>query len=107
MQSLKLTLAALTTGLMLTTVLATMLAMSSAAHAESLDMDAGSAMLTGGDRPTRGMTMQKVQSDWGQPTMRRAPVGEPPITRWEYPEFVVYFEHNRVIHAVLKRGSAG
>lgn len=95
MQSLKLTLAAL------------LLALGSAAHAETLDTDTGHAMLTGGDRPTRGMTMQKVQDDWGQPAMRRAPVGEPPITRWEYPEFVVYFEHNRVIHAVLKRGAAG
>jgi hypothetical protein len=99
MQSLKLTLAAL--------LLGPMLALGSAAQAETLDTDAGHAMLTGGDRPTRGMTMQKVQQDWGQPAMRRAPVGEPPITRWEYPEFVVYFEHNRVIHAVLKRGSAG
>jgi len=95
MQSLKLTLVAL------------LLALGSAAHAETLDTDTGHAMLTGGDRPTRGMTMQKVQKDWGQPAMRRAPVGEPPITRWEYPEFVVYFEHDRVIHAVLKRGSAG
>jgi len=103
MQSLNLTLAALTTSLLL----ALMLGMGSAAHAESLDMDTGNAMLTGGDRPARGMTMQKVQADWGQPAMRRAPVGEPPITRWEYPEFVVYFEHNRVIHAVLKRGGAG
>ncbi|WP_405238937.1 hypothetical protein [Lentisalinibacter orientalis] len=107
MQSLKLTLAALTTGLVLAMPMTMLMTMGSAAHAESLDMDTGSAMLTGGDRPTRGMTMQKVQSDWGQPKMRRAPVGEPPITRWEYPEFVVYFEHDRVIHAVLKRGSAG
>ncbi len=99
MQSLKLTLA--------TAMVSLMLALGSAAHGESLDMGAGSAILTGGERPTRGMTMQKVQSDWGQPTMRRAPVGEPPITRWEYPQFVVYFEHNRVIHAVLKRGSTG
>ncbi|HKL61952.1 MAG TPA: hypothetical protein VJ883_01195 [Woeseiaceae bacterium] len=103
MQSLKVTLATLTTGLLLALVLT----MGSTAHGESLDTDTGSAMLTGGDRPSRGMTMQKVQADWGQPAMRRAPVGEPPITRWEYPEFVVYFEHNRVIHAVLKRGSAG
>jgi hypothetical protein len=95
MQSLKLTLAAL------------LLALGSVAHAETLDTDTDRAMLTGGDRPTRGMTMQKVQDDWGQPSMRRAPVGEPPITRWEYPGFVVYFEHNRVIHAVLKRGAAG
>ena len=95
MQSLKVTLAVM------------LLALGSAAHAETLDTDTGHAMLTGGDRPTRGMTMQKVQQDWGQPAMRRAPVGEPPITRWEYPEFVVFFEHDRVIHAVLKQDSAG
>jgi hypothetical protein len=30
------------------------------------------------------------------------PVGEPPITRWDYDKFVVVFEYNRVIHSVTK-----
>lgn len=82
--------------------------MGTTGHAESLSMDeAGRGLFAGGDRPTRGMTMQKVESSWGEPSLRRAPVGEPPITRWEYPQFVVYFEHDRVIHAVLKRDAAG
>jgi len=28
-------------------------------------------------------------------------VGKPPISRWEYPGFVVYFEHEHVIHSVV------
>jgi hypothetical protein len=52
------------------------------------------------DRPTRGMSMRSVESRYGQPTRRIEAVGNPPITRWEYPGFVVYFEHQFVIHAV-------
>jgi hypothetical protein len=51
-------------------------------------------------RPARGLTMDKVAATWGQPTAKDAAVGDPPISRWEYPEFVVYFEYSRVIHAV-------
>lgn len=51
-------------------------------------------------RPTRGMSMEKVEATFGAPTNRTAPVGEPPITRWEYPGFTVYFEHQFVIHTV-------
>ncbi len=52
------------------------------------------------DRPVRGMSMDKVEATYGAPSRRIPAVGEPPITRWEYPGFVVYFEYNRVIHAV-------
>jgi hypothetical protein len=52
------------------------------------------------DRPARGMSMEKVEATFGAPTNRASPVGEPPITRWEYPGFVVYFEHQFVIHTV-------
>jgi hypothetical protein len=51
-------------------------------------------------RPARGMTKERVEADFGPPTARRAPVGDPPIERWEYPGFVVYFEYQYVIHAV-------
>ena len=30
-------------------------------------------------------------------------VGDPPITTWEYTDFLVYFEYDRVIHSVSKR----
>ncbi len=54
-------------------------------------------------QPTRGMTMRQVESSFGSPLRRRAPVGDPPITRWEYDGFIVYFEHKHVIHSVAKR----
>jgi len=54
-------------------------------------------------KPTRGMTQARVEQNFGSPTSVRSPVGEPPITRWEYPDFVVFFEYDRVIHAVTKR----
>jgi len=50
--------------------------------------------------PARGMSMEKVEAAYGAPSARAPAVGEPPITRWEYPGFVVYFEHQLVIHAV-------
>ncbi|MBT8143880.1 MAG: hypothetical protein KJO55_04205 [Gammaproteobacteria bacterium] len=53
--------------------------------------------------PSRGMTMESVEANFGSPANRRAPVGDPPITRWEYGDFIVYFEYKRVIHAVAKR----
>ena len=54
------------------------------------------------DMPTRGMTMDRVQSRFGAPNQKLAAVGQPPITRWEYPSYVVYFEHQHVIHSVIK-----
>jgi hypothetical protein len=54
------------------------------------------------DMPSRGMTMDKVQSRFGAPSQKLAAVGQPPITRWEYPSYVVYFEHQHVIHSVVK-----
>jgi hypothetical protein len=45
--------------------------------------------------------MAAVESRYGTPTARYPAVGNPPIARWEYPTMVVYFENDRVIHAVL------
>ncbi|MEM6640251.1 MAG: hypothetical protein AAF610_10140 [Pseudomonadota bacterium] len=53
--------------------------------------------------PTRGMSMAQVEKSFGSPVARRSAVGDPPITRWEYGEFIVYFEYKHVIHAVAKR----
>lgn len=72
------------------------------AGADTLQMDGATAAQDDG-RPTRGMTQASVESKYGAPATVRAPVGDPPITRWEYAGFVVYFEYDRVIHAVRKR----
>ena len=55
------------------------------------------------ERPNRGSTMSAVQSRFGEPVTRHAAVGQPPITRWDYPRFAVYFENDRVLHAVIVR----
>jgi len=52
--------------------------------------------------PTRGMTMRQVEEQFGPPQEKRPPVGDPPITRWIYADYTVYFEYQYVIHAVLK-----
>jgi len=51
--------------------------------------------------PERGARMQAVEARYGAPAERRGPVGKPPITRWDYPGFVVFFEYDRVIHSVV------
>jgi len=52
-------------------------------------------------KPEHGMTMDSVVGSFGEPTQRSGPVGDPPISTWSYPGFVVYFERDRVIHAVV------
>ncbi|MGB5131306.1 MAG: hypothetical protein WBO00_01730 [Steroidobacteraceae bacterium] len=54
-------------------------------------------------RPKRGSTMSDVQSRYGEPATRHAAVGQPPITRWDYAQFAVFFENDRVLHAVIVR----
>ena len=51
--------------------------------------------------PARGMTMDQVASKFGAPVTKVPAVGKPPISRWEYPGFVVYFEGEHVIHSVV------
>jgi len=55
--------------------------------------------------PTRGMTMTQVASKYGEPVTKVPAVGKPPISRWEYPGFIVYFEHEHVIHSVVSAGA--
>ena len=72
------------------------------AGADTLEMQ-GSGIMADDGRPTRGMTQASVEAKYGSPTAVKAPVGDPPITRWEYANFVVFFEYDKVIHAVRKR----
>ena len=46
--------------------------------------------------------MSRDEAAYGTPRQPHAAVGEPPITRWDYPGFSVYFEHDLVIHAVAR-----
>ena len=77
------------------------LAYAAAAPADTLVIEnVNQAEANAGVRPNRGMSMETVESRWGAPVTKRSAVGDPPITRWEYPNFVVYFEYRNVIHAV-------
>jgi len=50
--------------------------------------------------PKRGMNMERVLEQYGEPDKRYGPVGEPPITEWVYGSFRVYFEHEIVLHSI-------
>ena len=52
-------------------------------------------------QPVRGIHMEQVLSRFGDPLQRNGPVGEPPISWWTYPDFIVYFEHRTVLHSVI------
>ena len=56
------------------------------------------------DRPKRGTTMDEVEKHFGAPVNRHPTVGAPPITRWDYSGFSVFFEKDRVIDAVVTSG---
>jgi hypothetical protein len=88
------------------------LAIFGAAHAETLlipdepqsGADAPATFEQGAteqqDLPLRGMSMNTVESRFGAPREKLGPVGEPPITRWVYADYTVYFEGRYVIHTV-------
>lgn len=73
--------------------------------AEEVRMPMGSQGDQNVATPGRAWTQAKVQQSFGTPISRRGPVGDPAITTWEYVDFNVYFEHDKVIHSV-KRYSA-
>lgn len=58
---------------------------------------------TGLLRPKRGMTAQQVFNQFGKPLEERSAIGNPPITRWIYSDFKVYFEYDHVIRSVVTR----
>jgi hypothetical protein len=74
----------------------------SPAHAETIVID-DKVTVRASDipRPAAGQTMQAVEQRFGAPSERHPAVGTPAITRWDYPAFAVYFEKDRVIHAVV------
>jgi hypothetical protein len=59
------------------------------------------------NRPARGATMNRVESNFGTPMSKQAAVGDPPISSWEYADFTAYFEYDRVLHSVEKPAPTG
>ena len=54
-------------------------------------------------RPKPGMSRENVSKVFGPPEHASKPVGKPPIYRWEYAKYIVYFENDRVINTVIKK----
>ena len=76
----------------------------SAAQADTLLIERiEAARPTAAERPTRGMTKEQVTARWGAPANKTDAVGRPPISRWEYPDFIVFFEYDHVLDAVTPR----
>ena len=55
--------------------------------------------------PIRGQSQAKVRSQYGEPASATPAVGDPPISRWIYPGFTVYFEYSHVITTVAEEDS--
>lgn len=89
-------------------LVAALIAVSAASvQADVLLMDSINAVpensAAGMQRPTRGASMNIVKGQFGEPQSIKAAVGEPPISRWIYPNYTVYFEHDLVLNVVVHR----
>ena len=85
----------------LTAALAVTMLCANAATAETMVVDDQVVVRPSSiERPARGATMASVEAKYGAPQTRHDAVGAPPITRWDYAGFSVFFEHDRAIDAV-------
>lgn len=71
-----------------------------AAHADTIRIPVGQQGQNQLSMPSRGDSKNLVLDRFGLADEERLPVGHPPITRWDYRYFSVYFEGNRVINSV-------
>ena len=90
-------------------VVALALGLTVPAFAETLAIDGQVALKPSGvETPQRGLSMAVVEQKFGAPANKTGPVGSsaknPPITKWFYPNFVVVFENDKVIHTVVVGG---
>ena len=61
--------------------------------------------------PARGLRQAEVVRQFGEPLRRHPPAGggtpaQPPITRWDYDGWSVFFENNIVIDTVVEGAPA-
>ena len=57
------------------------------------------------DLPKNGQNKASIESKFGTPEQRNQAVGDPPISRWDYGHYSVYFEYDVVLFSVLHPGS--
>ena len=78
------------------------LALSAATYADTLEVPVGAQGNSTYVEQVRGLKQDEVTARLGEPLGIQGPVGEPAITRWEYPDFYVYFERDVALHTVKK-----
>jgi hypothetical protein len=71
------------------------------AAAETIEIPLGQQGQTAIELPQRGQSQRSVLERFGLADEEHAAVGQPPITRWDYREFSVYFEYDHVVNSVL------
>ncbi|RYY75324.1 MAG: hypothetical protein EOO52_07880 [Gammaproteobacteria bacterium] len=70
--------------------------------AETIKLPVGAQSTSQQHLPKMGTSKAQVKSQFGEPLKENPAKGKPPISNWEYAEFVVYFEYDHVIHSVSK-----
>ncbi|MBL4782295.1 MAG: hypothetical protein JKX92_08640 [Porticoccaceae bacterium] len=55
--------------------------------------------------PRNGQSRDGVETQFGAPQAMNDAVGEPPISSWQYRDYIVYFEYDHVLHTVLKHSA--
>ncbi|NQD92697.1 phosphodiesterase [Pseudomonas sp. CrR25] len=68
--------------------------------AETLQIPLGQQGPSSLPLPHRGESQRAVLERFGLADEEHPSVGQPPITRWDYREFSVYFEYDHVINSV-------
>lgn len=83
--------------------LALIASVSAPLNAEIIRHHEGSyAVVESSQLPRAGLSKQDVLARYGEPVHRHGAVGTPSISSWEYAGFQVYFEHQTVLHTVIK-----
>ena len=70
-------------------------------YADTLQIPVGQQGAGGLQLPQLGESQRAVLERFGLADEEHPAVGQPPITRWDYRSFSVYFEYDHVINSVL------
>jgi hypothetical protein len=82
------------------------------ADADELLVDSIAVNASSTQAPRSGVSMEQVRQQYGAPVTEHPTVSanggphQPPITRWDYSDYSVFFEHDHVIHSVAHRAAA-
>jgi len=78
-----------------------LLSLSTFGYAEEIRIPLGKQGDTSIEKPQMGQSKADVEAQFGEPKDWTDAKGQPPISSWQYENFVVYFESDVVIHSVL------